>query len=469
MKFTKKSTLKPSFDNLNTAQVVFLTAKNAKSFKKKDVLKRFGFTGKKDDFVCIDGNKFIFGITGIKIADDWRLLGYKVGKELAKVKTIKKVFFKKDLPKNSKELIEGILLSDYSFTKYKTKKEKKKNITFHLSNFNQLKNIVKQATAAINAQNFARDLVNTPAEDMHQSSILKIVEDTFKKTSVKVEAYNEKKLIKLGMNAHVAVSRASIYKAMTIKLTYEPKKYDKNIVLVGKGLVYDTGGLNIKTGGHMLTMKIDKAGAMTYLALMQYISKMGSKNKITVYLALADNAIDGNAYRPDDVFTMKCGKNVHIGNTDAEGRLVLADNLTLAEEENPKLDEIYTAATLTGAAIAAFGNHSAALVGFNQKMKNKMIKAGKITDEIFVNAPFDKYMMKAMKHDIADLTNLSNTPGVQGCQTAGEFLTHALKKETQNKFLHCDFAGPVYASKPWGTNPKNATGFGVRTFIELFT
>jgi len=460
-----------NLNNIHVVEVSFLTKQDTKIKSSGDqyLFKRYCFKGIKGDFIISNGNKFIFGISGIKNTDDWRELGYKVFKEISKIKTVTKVYFKNDLPKNSKEFIEGLLLADYSFTKYKTHKEKKKKITFYLNNFDDLKKTIKKAQITVDAQNTVRDLVNTPAEDMHQKTILDFVKKTFQKTDIKISVYNETKLKKLGMNAHVAVSRASIHKAMTIILTYEPKKFKKHVVLVGKGLVYDTGGLNIKTDGHMLTMKIDKAGAMTLIGLMEAISKIGSENKITVYLALADNAIDGNAYRPDDIFKMKCGKTVHIKNTDAEGRLVLADNLALAEEENPNLDEIYSLATLTGAAIRAYGSQTGALVGFNDKMKKQMVKAGEKTDELFVNASFNKYIFKAMDDDIADLSNLSNLGLEQGCQTAGYFLTQTLNKKTRQKYMHLDFAGPVYASSPWGTNPKNATGFATRTFIELLT
>ncbi len=468
-KFGKKSAF--NLNNVHVVEVSFLTKKDTKikPSDDQDLLERYNFKGIKGNLITTNGDRLLFGISGIKDTDDWRELGYKVFKEISKIKTVTEVYFKNDLPENSKEFIEGLLLADYSFTKYKTDKKKKKKVTFYLNNFNDLKETIKKVQIAVDAQNTVRDLVNTPAEDMHQSSILKFVQKIFTNTEIGIQAYSVDKLKSLGMNAHVAVSRASIHKAMTIKLTYEPKKFKKHIVLVGKGLVYDTGGLNIKTDGHMLTMKIDKSGAMTLIGLMQAISKTGSKNKITVYLALADNAIDGNAFRPDDVFTMKCGKTVHIKNTDAEGRLVLGDNLALAEEENPDLDEIYSLATLTGAAIRAFGSKVGTLVGFNQTMKKKVTKAGKKAGEIYMDAKFNKYMMDAVDDDIADLSNLSNKGLEMGSQTAGLFLTKTLKEKTKKKYMHLDFAGPVYASSPWGTNPKNATGFATRTFIELLT
>jgi leucyl aminopeptidase len=217
----------------------------------------------------------------------------------------------------------------------------------------------------------------------------------------------------------------------------------------------------------MVDMKIDKAGAMTVFGIMKALSTIGSKNKVTAYLGLAENAIGPNAYRPGDIITMKNGLTVENLNSDAEGRIVLMDNITLAEEENKKFDMLYTFATLTGAAVNAFGDHTTALTGFNTKAKKQVISAGKKVDELFIDAPFNKYMLDAMNGSISDLSNLSNL-GNMGCQTAGLFLTKAFKKEKNaKKYVHCDIAGTAYTKKSWGTNQKGATGATVRTFIEL--
>jgi len=164
-------------------------------------------------------------------------------------------------------------------------------------------------------------------------------------------------------------------------------------------------------------------------------------------LLVSENAIGPNAYRPGDIITMKNGLTVENLNSDAEGRIVLMDNITLAEEENKKFDMLYTFATLTGAAINSFGNQTTAITGFNTKAKKEVISTGKKVDELFIDAPFNKYMLDAMKGDISDLTNLSNL-GNMGCQTAGLFLTKAFTKEKNTKkYVHCDIAGTGYAKK----------------------
>jgi len=441
---------------------------NKKEYRKHDLHlldSYINFKAEKAD-VYLSGKKIFFGISGVKSPDDWREFGFKVAQEIQKLKKVKKITFSREIPKNSQEFFEGLLLGYYSFDRYKKSKSKQKQ-TYYIKNYQQLRATIRRAQSLVDAQCLTRDLVNTPTCDMTQEDVYKQVQKVFKETDVKVEKYGEKKLKKLNMNGHLAVNSASEHEAMTIKLTFEPKNYKKHIILVGKGLVYDTGGLSLKPTPSMTGMKMDKAGAMTVFGIMKAISNLGSKNKITAYLGLAENAIGPNAYRPGDVITMKNGLTVENLNSDAEGRIVLMDNITLAEEENPKFDMLYTFATLTGAAVNAFGDHTTALTGFNTKAKKQVISTGKKVDELFVDAPFNKYMLDAMKGSITDLTNLSSL-GNMGCQTAGLFLTKAFKKEKNVKrYVHCDIAGTAYTTKPWGTNQKGATGATVRTFTKL--
>ena len=441
---------------------------NTKEYKKHDlsILDTYhNFEGKKGN-VYISQSKIFFGISEIKTKADWRELGFNVGQEIQKLKKVKKITFAKEIPKNSQEFFEGLFLAYYSFDKYKKTKAKQKQ-TYYIKNYQQLRATIRRAQNIVDAQCLTRDLVNTPTCDMNQEDVFKQVQKIFKDTNVKVEKYGEKKLKKLGMNGHLAVNSASEHEAMTIKLTFEPKNFKKHIILIGKGLVYDTGGLSLKPTSSMSDMKLDKAGAMTVFGIMKAISVLGSENKVTAYLGLTENAIGPKAYRPGDIITMKNGLTVENLNSDAEGRIVLMDNITLAEEENKKFDMLYTFATLTGAAVNAFGNHTTALTGFNTKAKKQVISAGKKVDELFIDAPFNKYMLDAMKGDISDLTNLSSL-GNMGCQTAGLFLTKAFKKEKNaKKYVHCDIAGTAFTKKPWGTNKKGATGATVRTFIEL--
>jgi len=445
--------------NLSTK---FVKSKDVKKLKNKD-MSAAGFKGKKATFF-IRNHILYIGIEGIKDANDWRELGYKTIQYLKKLSS-KTVAL--DLPDASNEFVEGLVLGDYEFNQYKSKIDEPKLKQIVINCSKKVTNKLKKSIAKAKAQCITRDLVNTTPEDMYSDTILEYVSQLFDDTKVKVSWHEEEDLDELDMNGHLAVNRASRHEAMTIKLTYKPKKKPKEtIVLVGKGLTYDSGGLSIKPGNHMTTMKADKAGAMTLIGFMDYISKFGSNNKIVCYLAIAENMIDGSAYKPDDVLTMKNGKTVHVKNTDAEGRLVLFDNLCLAQEENKKIDKIYSLATLTGAAVYQFGDEAAALVGFNGKLKKEVIKKGKKSDEIFMNAEFHKYMMDGVKDSLADLSN-TGTPNM-GCQKAGLFLTNSIKKKNIKKYVHWDIAGPAFVDKSFGTNPAGGTGFGVRTLIELF-
>lgn len=444
----------------NGLNVVFLNKKSLKK-EKSQILTNNGFEAKNAQMVVTD-NSLVVGTEGVKTSDDWRILGYKITQKL---KAIKVAEANIEVPKNCSAFVEGLVLGDYNFDTYKSEKKKSKLKAINLVSDTDIEATVKKATAAAKSQCLTRDWVNTSPEDANANTIERAVRKMFKGTDIVVDVYDEKKLKKLGMNGHLAVNRASRHDAKTIKLSYTPKNFKKHIIVVGKGLTYDSGGLSLKPGAHMTNMKSDKAGAMTAWGLMNYISKFGSENKVTVYMALAENMIDGSAYKPDDVLRMKNGKTVHVKNTDAEGRLVLFDNLCLAQEENKKFDVLYSLATLTGAAVFQFGNEATGMVGFNDKLKKTVKKVGDKAGEIFMDAAFHKYMLDGVKDDLADLSN-TGTSG-QGCQKAGLFLTNAITKKNKNKYLHLDIAGPAFADKPFGSNPAGGTGFGVRTLIEL--
>lgn len=401
---------------------------------------------------------------GIKTEDDWRILGFKLAKHLV---TLDAKSVSIEVPPHCDAFLEGLFLGTYSFQIYKSKPKKTKLKKIYINSDSSIIITIERAKAKTDAQCLTRDMVNGTPEDIYSSKILDKVLDTFVGRDIKIDYYNEESLKSKGMNGHLAVNRASRHPAMTIKLTYEPKYFHKTIVMVGKGLTYDSGGLDIKTNGHMQTMKADKGGAMTVFGIMKGIADMGSPHKIVAYLAIAENMIDGSAYKADDVLTMKNGKTVHVKNTDAEGRIVLFDNLCLAEEENPELDEIYTFATLTGAAVFQFGNEACGMVGFNDKMKKKIKKVGDNEGEVFCNAEFHKYMMDSVDDNVADLSNTGTSN--QGCQKAGLFLTNALTKKVKKKYLHLDIAGPAFVKEAFGSNDAGGTGFAVRTFLEHLT
>ena len=446
--------------------VVFLN--KVINFSKEDkysslTLKNSGFTGKKGQIV-INGSQVIVGTKGVKTKDDWRELGFSISKKLNSLVESIKI----KVPAKSQDFIEGLYLGVYSFDKYKSKPTKSKLKKIILKSNSDLSEVMNRAKVKTQSQCLTRDWVNTSPEDAHSGTIEKAVIKEFKNNpNIKVTVYGEKDLKKFGMNGHLSVNRASRHEAKTIKIEYTPtlqSKKQKHVVLIGKGLTFDSGGLSIKPGNSMVNMKCDKAGAMSVFGIMRGISKLEQGTKVTAYLGIAENMIDGTAYKPDDIITMMNGKTVHVKNTDAEGRIVLADQISLAQKQNKKIDEIYTFATLTGAAVYQFNGEATAMVGFNDKMKSKIKKVGEKEGEIFMNAEFHKYMLKGVDDSLADLSN-TGTPNM-GCQKAGLFLTNFVIKKNKNKYLHLDIAGPAFIDKPFGTNVSGGTGVTVRSLIE---
>lgn len=219
-----------------------------------------------------------------------------------------------------------------------------------------------------------------------------------------------------------------------------------------------------KADAEAIKAQLEAAGAMAVLGAMKAIAELGCKHKVTMYLGIAENMIDGSAYKPDDVLIAMNGTTIHVKNTDAEGRLVLFDNLCLAQKENDDITTIHTLATLTGAAVFQFGDEAAGLVGFNDKLKAKVKKSGDKAGEVFMNAEFHRFMMDGVKDELADISNTGTKN--MGCQKAGLFLSKAISKENLDKFLHWDIAGPAFVDKAFGHNPSGATGFGVRTILS---
>ena len=266
------------------------------------------FKGVNGDFLSYN-NKIFMGISGIKDSDGWRELGFELTKFL-KSKKIKEVSVQAP---NGDEFLEGMLLGDYEFKVYKSNKPNKEEpkiiVNFH-SNLSEDR--LKEIETSVYAQYLTKSLVNRSPQDANSQTIEDLVTTEFLDSPVEIEVLDERDLARLGMRGHLAVNRASANPAKVIKLSYTPKKPNQTIALIGKGLTFDSGGLNIKPGKSMSTMKSDKAGAMTLIGLMMYVKYHGSPNKIVCYLSLAENMISSNAYRPDDVLTMKNGKTVHV-------------------------------------------------------------------------------------------------------------------------------------------------------------
>ncbi|OVE73658.1 hypothetical protein BVX93_01135, partial [bacterium B13(2017)] len=282
---------------------------------------------------------------------------------------------------------------------------------------------------------------------------------------LKVSILNEKELKKRGCNLILAVGQGSVNKPRLIFLEYlRAGKNKKTIAFVGKGITFDSGGINLKPSGHLEDMRLDMSGAGAVLGAIKAIASLKLKVNVIGVLACAENAIGSNAYKPGEIFRAFNGKTVEVLNTDAEGRLVLADALSFTEKKY-KPDYIIDLATLTGAALIALGDKYAGLMSEDNSLQELIIKSSEESDDPVWPLPLTEPFMKDMKSDIADLRNIGknrNAGTIRGAVFLKEFIENA-------KWAHIDIAGTAWSSQKYGYVPKYATGYGVRLLTNICT
>jgi len=371
-------------------------------------------------------------------------------------------------------MVEGFILGAYSFDKYKSKKSKLniENITISLEDYREFELDIQACAKALEkgrisaeATNFTRDIVNTTPDDCYPKVMAKIAKKLAKKNSLECNILKPKELKKEKMEALLAVARASRHKPRVIHLAHKPKNPLAVVSLIGKGLTYDSGGLSLKPSNSMVTMKLDKSGASAVLGIMKAISNMNLPIEVHGFVGAVENMIGGDAYKPDDVLVAKNGKTIEVRNTDAEGRLVLADTLCYAQQE-VKADYIFDLATLTGASVVAVGNYTSSIMGYSDEVKEKVLKYAKSAGEFATKLDFNRYLSKTLKSSVADICNISNTR-YGGAITAGLFLSEFIDEKNKDKWVHIDIAGPAFVEHSWGENPHGASGAGVRMMTRL--
>ncbi len=370
------------------------------------------------------------------------------------------------LPKEYQELvIEFILSKNYKFDKYKTKEKKEEKSENIRINFLTTKRDFTEVLNKVEALYFARDLCNEPSNILTPQEFIKRVKDKFDKLDnkiVKIELYDKQKLKKENFNLMLAVAKGSENDPSLLVIKYLPKKEEKPIVLIGKGVCFDTGGYYNKPYPHMNTMKMDMSGAAIVSGVIYALAKNKIKKNIIGILPLVENAISGKAYKPDDIVKSRSGKFVEIKHTDAEGRLILADAIDYATEFNPK--KIITVATLTGAALIALGEDVAALVTDLDREAEKIKNIGLKIEERVWNLPlWEEIYGEGIKGEITDLINISKFKGEAGTIIGGIFLKQFAK---EFPFLHFDVAGPAIKSRETNHLPKGGTAFGLRLLYE---
>ncbi len=360
--------------------------------------------------------------------------------------------------------LHGLKLKSYEFKKYKTKKEKRLISINVLGNKNkpsvqdQLKfKALEQGTF------YARDLVSEPGNVLHPDEYAKRL-SSLKKDGLKVNIYDQKKLKKLGMHALLGVGQGSIRGSYLVTLEWNgAKNNSKPLAFVGKGVCFDTGGYSLKPAKFMEDMTYDMAGSATVVGLMKNLALRKAKINAVGVVGIVENMVSGNAQRPGDIVKSYSGKTIEILNTDAEGRLVLADALTFTEKKfKPKF--IVDLATLTGAIIVCLGSEYAGLFSNDDKLSKQIFNAGEKVEEKVWRMPLHKNYDKLMNSKNADMQNI-NYVGGAGSTTAAQFLQRFILNKTP--WAHLDIAGMAFSKYGGALNSGGATGFGVRLLNQL--
>jgi leucyl aminopeptidase len=360
--------------------------------------------------------------------------------------------------------LEGFLLANYQFIKYFTDFVKKENSISSLKviSENITDEILAELKTIANAVYICRDLVNEPVCNLNAEAFSKQVEALGKEVHIKVEVLNKSKIEALKMGGLLAVNKGSIEPPTFSIMEWNPEGAinKKPIVLVGKGIVYDTGGINIKTAQGMADMKCDMAGAATVATVIYAVAKSKLPLHIIGLMPATENRPCGNAYVPGDIITMFDGTQVEVQNTDAEGRMILADALAYAKKFKPQL--VIDIATLTGAAHAAIGKYGIPVMQADaEKELAHLKKSGNHVYERLVELPLWEEYGELIKSDIADIKNIGGTHA--GAISAGKFLEHF----TDYPYIHLDIAGPAWADKAEAYKSKGGTGIGVRLLYNF--
>ncbi len=441
----------------------------------KEALEALGFKGEEEEVCFLPEKRRIY--VGAKLHhDSIRIAAAKAvktlrGKEFKSAKA--GVYIDKCPVTNIKAFVEGALLGNYVFDKYKHKKEKNyiKSITLANEEYSDksftlenAKKSIKEAKAVAKVTNFVRDIVNTPPNEIYPETFADIAKEVAKENHLKIDILDEKDLEKEKMHAFLAVARASSKPPRLVHLSYKPKDAKAKVAIVGKGLTYDSGGLSLKPADYMVTMKSDKSGAAAALGIIKAAEKLKIPVEIHAILGLAENMIGPDAYKPDDVLRAKNGKTIEVRNTDAEGRLVLADCLCYAQEK-VEPDYIIDLATLTGACVVALGEYTTGVMGHSDELKHSILEAADASGELAGELPFNRYLPKLLESKIADICNISSSR-YGGAITAALFLSEFIEEKNKKKWVHLDIAGPAYVEKEWGYNPYGASGAGVRMVIK---
>ena len=368
----------------------------------------------------------------------------------------------------AEQLVEGILLGDYQFTKYKKSKKPeddfpgiKKITVSSKTNISGVRSVVRRAQYGCAAVHSARDMANEPGNKWTPEQFAEHGKQLARSAGLKCRILDKNGMRKAGMGGILAVSQGSSVPPQLVILEYVPKQYSKTILLVGKGLTFDSGGISIKPSAGMQDMKYDMCGGAAVLSTMQALVEEKPDVKVVAMVPSSENLSGSKAVKPGDIITHHNGITSEVVNTDAEGRLILADAISFGIKKY-KPDCVVDLATLTGAVIIALGHHRSGLMSNNDRLAERLIEAGASCGEPLWRLPLDEEYAKQIDSDVADIKNVGGKEG--GSITAAAYLQ---KFVGDTPWAHLDIAGTAWDFTQKSYIPKGPSGIGVRTLIDF--
>jgi len=419
------------------------------------------------------GQILLIGLGGDEItADSWRKAGARARKEATAIGAGElAILFAPDRDPESAAgaIVEGALLASYQFNKYRSNAKapaELRSLTLFRSGLKISTAIKKSAEIAqtlIPSVFLARDLVNEPPSVATARFLGARAQEYCRGRGLTVEVWNKKKIEAMKLAGLLAVNRGSLEEPRFIRIHYTPGgKPKKRVALIGKGITFDSGGLSLKPSKSMETMKLDMAGGAAVIATMACLPKLGLGIEVTGYVPTTDNLPGHNAQKPGDVIRYLNGKTIEVLNTDAEGRLILADALALAAAEKP--DYMINLATLTGACMTALGTQVGGIFSNNQQLAERLLRSSQEAGEKLWQLPLVQEYKELIKSSVADMKNIGGAHG--GAITAALILQEFVGT---TPWAHLDIAGPAFAESDNALCPKGGTGFGVRTLIKFLS
>jgi leucyl aminopeptidase len=365
-------------------------------------------------------------------------------------------------------IVEGAVLGTYTFDRYKREKtdklvEELRVLAPDRRAAREIEEGARRGEIFGRATWFARDLVNAPANDVHPTHLAKVAEEVANEAGLSIEVYDREACAKMGMGAFLGVAAGSEQPPKFIHLTYTPARPRKRVVVIGKGITFDAGGLDLKSAEGMLRMKDDMSGAAAVLGIMRALPLLAPAVEVHGLIAATENMPSGSAVRPGDVLRAMNGTTIEIGNTDAEGRLTLADALCFARER-VQPDEMIDLATLTGACVVALGPQCSGLLSNDQALARRLLSAAETAGERVWQLPLIEEYREGLKSEVADINNVGPRGG--GAITAALFLREFAG---ETPWAHFDIAGPAFTERDTPLAPKGGTGVAVRTLLAYLT